>query len=196
MKAGRCSELTAPYWRSSCSPASAPARSPMRSCSTRIENEKKAGKRLETIKAAETDRSVVKAARDRVAEAAKRRKSVQDSLKELDEKQKTKDQRRQEAAAEGPDSPGRPAGFASSASTSIRRVCGVVADGRSPSSPARRCWSLPGVAVGRRARPAALVRLVSPRAPASRHSSTNFRTRSTSSCARSSPACRSTTPSA
>ncbi|TGQ64989.1 MAG: type II secretion system F family protein [Mesorhizobium sp.] len=58
---------------------------------TQISNEKQAGKRLETIKSAETDRNVVKASRDRVAEAAKRRKSVQDSLKELDEKQKTKD---------------------------------------------------------------------------------------------------------
>jgi tight adherence protein B len=58
---------------------------------TRITNEKQAGNRLETIKTAETDRSVVKASRDRVAEAAKRRKSVQDTLKELDEKQKTKD---------------------------------------------------------------------------------------------------------
>jgi tight adherence protein B len=56
-----------------------------------IENEKNVGKRLDTIKAAETDRSVVKAARDRVNEAAKRRKSVQDSLKDLDEKQKAKD---------------------------------------------------------------------------------------------------------
>ncbi|TSE13274.1 type II secretion system F family protein [Mesorhizobium intechi] len=56
-----------------------------------ISNEKQAGKRLETIKAAETDRSVVKASRDRATDAAKRRKSVQDSLKELDEKQKTKD---------------------------------------------------------------------------------------------------------
>ncbi|UDL92284.1 type II secretion system F family protein [Mesorhizobium sp. PAMC28654] len=56
-----------------------------------ITNEKQAGKRLETIKTAETDRSVVKASRDRVAEAAKRRKSVQDSLKDLEEKQKSKD---------------------------------------------------------------------------------------------------------
>ena len=56
-----------------------------------IETEKKAGKRLETVKRADTDRSVVKAARDRTAEAAKRRKSVQDSLKELDAKQKAKD---------------------------------------------------------------------------------------------------------
>ncbi|MFA6153960.1 type II secretion system F family protein [Mesorhizobium sp.] len=58
---------------------------------TRMTNEKQVGKRLETIKFAETDRSVVKASRDRVAEAAKRRKSVQDSLKELDDKQKSKD---------------------------------------------------------------------------------------------------------
>ncbi|MFK0689990.1 type II secretion system F family protein [Mesorhizobium sp. IMUNJ 23033] len=58
---------------------------------TRISNEKQVGKRLETIKTAETDRSVVKASRDRVAEATKRRKSVQDSLKQLDEKQKSND---------------------------------------------------------------------------------------------------------
>ncbi|RUY20156.1 type II secretion system F family protein, partial [Mesorhizobium sp. M7A.F.Ca.CA.004.12.1.1] len=60
---------------------------------TRISNEKQVGKRLETIRTAETDRSVVKASRDRVAEAVKRRKSVQDSLNELDAKQKTKDSR-------------------------------------------------------------------------------------------------------
>ncbi|WP_192179173.1 type II secretion system F family protein [Mesorhizobium amorphae] len=58
---------------------------------TRMSNEKQVGKRLETIKTAETDRSVVKASRDRVAEATKRRKSVQDSLKQLDEKQKSND---------------------------------------------------------------------------------------------------------
>ena len=57
----------------------------------RISNENKAGRRLQTVKAAETDRSVVKASRDRVAEATKRRKSIQDSLKELDEKQTSKD---------------------------------------------------------------------------------------------------------
>jgi len=57
----------------------------------RIAFEKNTGKRLETIKKAETDRSVVAASRDRVAEAAKRRKSVQDSLKDLDAKQKSKD---------------------------------------------------------------------------------------------------------
>lgn len=58
----------------------------------RIASEKKTGKRLEAIKQADTDRSAVKASRDRLAEAAKRRKSVQDSLKELDEKQKARDQ--------------------------------------------------------------------------------------------------------
>ena len=52
-----------------------------------IADEKATGRRLDTIKNAETDRSVVKAARDRVAEAAKRKKSVQDSLKDLDAKQ-------------------------------------------------------------------------------------------------------------
>ena len=57
----------------------------------RLDNEKNAEKRFQSVKTAETDRSVVKAARDRVAEAAKRRKSVQDSLKELDQKHKAKD---------------------------------------------------------------------------------------------------------
>jgi tight adherence protein B len=56
-----------------------------------IENEAKAGKRLDTIKKAETDRSVISANRDRAAEAAKRRKSVQESLNELEIKQKARD---------------------------------------------------------------------------------------------------------
>lgn len=56
-----------------------------------IANEKKAGRRLESVKKAETDRSAAKASRDRLAEAAKRRKSVQESLKELEEKQKDRD---------------------------------------------------------------------------------------------------------
>lgn len=55
----------------------------------RIRSEQQVGKRLETIKAAETDRAAVKAMRDRTADAARRRKSIQDSLKELDERQKT-----------------------------------------------------------------------------------------------------------
>lgn len=57
----------------------------------RIENENTAGRRLETVKKAETDRAVVLASRDRAAEAAKRRKSVQDSLKDLDAKQMAAD---------------------------------------------------------------------------------------------------------
>ncbi|MBN9269631.1 MAG: type II secretion system F family protein, partial [Mesorhizobium sp.] len=43
------------------------------------------------IKTAETDRSVVKASRDRMAEAARRRKNVLDTLKDIDEKQKRND---------------------------------------------------------------------------------------------------------
>ncbi len=57
---------------------------------TSIENERSAGRRLETVKRAETDRMAVKASRDRIAEAAKRRKSVQDTLKELETKQKSR----------------------------------------------------------------------------------------------------------
>src|SRR5690606_29515122 len=54
-------------------------------------SEKKTARRLDTVKRAETDRAVVKASRDRVAEAARRRKSVQDSLKELDEREKARE---------------------------------------------------------------------------------------------------------
>jgi tight adherence protein B len=55
-----------------------------------IANEKNVGKRLETVKRSDTDRQVAKASRDRVAEVAKRRKTVQDTLKEHDDKQKCK----------------------------------------------------------------------------------------------------------
>ena len=58
----------------------------------RIDSEKNTGRRLETIKSAEVDSSVVRASRDRMAEAARRRKSVQDSLKDLEAKQKLRDQ--------------------------------------------------------------------------------------------------------
>ena len=57
----------------------------------RMESESNTERRLSTIRQAETDRSVVRASRDRTAEIAKRRKTVQDSLKELEEKQKAKD---------------------------------------------------------------------------------------------------------
>lgn len=58
-----------------------------------VTNEQNASKRLQTIKNSETDRSAIKASRDRLAEAAKRRKSVQDSLNDLDEKQKARDRK-------------------------------------------------------------------------------------------------------
>ncbi|HXV29023.1 MAG TPA: type II secretion system F family protein [Sinorhizobium sp.] len=57
---------------------------------SRIETEKKAEGRLRRVSASETDRANVKAARDRINEMSKRRKSVQDSLKELEKKQQEK----------------------------------------------------------------------------------------------------------
>ncbi|MBB3455267.1 tight adherence protein B [Rhizobium sp. BK313] len=54
---------------------------------SRIETQKKADSRVNRIKSAETDRMKVKAARDRVQEMSKRRKSVQDSLKDLEKRQ-------------------------------------------------------------------------------------------------------------
>ncbi|PTM97281.1 type II secretion system F family protein [Mycoplana dimorpha] len=52
-----------------------------------IETEKKAESRVKRVKAAETDQTKVKAARDRMQEMSKRRKSLQDSLKDLEKKQ-------------------------------------------------------------------------------------------------------------
>lgn len=57
---------------------------------SRIEVEKKTVSRINRVKAAETDTLKVKAARDRVQEISKRRKSVQDSLKDLERKQEEK----------------------------------------------------------------------------------------------------------
>jgi tight adherence protein B len=57
----------------------------------RISSERQVEKRLEIVKKAETDRNVVKASRDRATEVAKRRKTLQDSLKDLDDKQKLRD---------------------------------------------------------------------------------------------------------
>ncbi|AYD03375.1 type II secretion system F family protein [Neorhizobium sp. NCHU2750] len=56
----------------------------------RIETEKKTGARLTRVKAAESDVGKKKAARDRVQELSKRRKSLQDSLKDLEKKQEEK----------------------------------------------------------------------------------------------------------
>jgi tight adherence protein B len=52
-----------------------------------IAREDTTGRRIETVKKAETDRLIVKANRDRASEVAKRRKTVQDSLKDLDARQ-------------------------------------------------------------------------------------------------------------
>lgn len=57
---------------------------------SRIETEKKAEGRLRRVSASESDRANIKAARDRVTEMSRRRKSVQDSLKELEKKQQEK----------------------------------------------------------------------------------------------------------
>ncbi|MGF0537703.1 type II secretion system F family protein [Agrobacterium sp. ES01] len=56
----------------------------------RIEVERKTTNRIARVKSAETDRTKVKAARDRVQEISKRKKSVQDSINELERKQKEK----------------------------------------------------------------------------------------------------------
>lgn len=54
---------------------------------TNLENEKATERRFGQVKQSDNDRSAVKASRDRQAETAKRRKTVQDSLKELEAKQ-------------------------------------------------------------------------------------------------------------
>lgn len=57
---------------------------------SRIEAEKRVDNRLGRVVSAETDMANAKAARDRVQELSKRRRSVQDSLKELEKKQQEK----------------------------------------------------------------------------------------------------------
>jgi len=64
----------------------------------RIADEKSSGRRLETVKRAETDRTVVKASRDKASEVARRKKSVQDSLKEIDAKQALADKNLKKAS--------------------------------------------------------------------------------------------------
>ena len=59
---------------------------------SRVQNERQAERRFETVRSAETDRNVVRASRDRMAEATRRRKSVQDTLKDIEEKQKARGQ--------------------------------------------------------------------------------------------------------
>ncbi|MGM4912666.1 type II secretion system F family protein [Rhizobium sp. 768_B6_N1_8] len=57
---------------------------------SRIESDKKSASRINRVKSAELDRTKVKAARDRVQELSKRRKSMQDSLKDLEKRQHEK----------------------------------------------------------------------------------------------------------
>ncbi|MDQ0455434.1 type II secretion system F family protein [Rhizobium paknamense] len=59
----------------------------------RIETEKKATSRLSRIKTAESDIAKAKVTRDRVQELSKRRKSVQDTLKEIERKQNEKNKK-------------------------------------------------------------------------------------------------------
>lgn len=60
---------------------------------SRIEAEKKTESRVRRVQSAETDQSKAKAARDRMQELSKRRKSVQDSLKDLEKKQQEQTRR-------------------------------------------------------------------------------------------------------
>jgi len=53
---------------------------------TEIEAGNKTQSRIKKVKSAETDFTKVKAARDRVNEASKRRKSVQENMRELEQK--------------------------------------------------------------------------------------------------------------
>ncbi|MCX8995691.1 type II secretion system F family protein [Rhizobiaceae bacterium BDR2-2] len=59
----------------------------------RLEVEKKTENRVRRVKSAETDRAKIKASRDRIAEISKRRKSVQDSLRDLERKQVEKNRK-------------------------------------------------------------------------------------------------------
>lgn len=59
----------------------------------RISTENKAGRRLDSVKKAAVDPGAKTAARDRMAEATRRRKAIQDSLKELEEQQKDNNKR-------------------------------------------------------------------------------------------------------
>ncbi|QYA13334.1 type II secretion system F family protein [Rhizobium sp. AB2/73] len=66
---------------------------------SRIETQKKADSRVNRVKQAETDRAKVKAARDRVQEMSKRRKSVQDTLKDLERRQSENTKKKQSLKA-------------------------------------------------------------------------------------------------
>ena len=52
----------------------------------KIEEENRTGKRLKSIQAADTDKSTARTLRDKATDANKRRKAVQDNLKDLEER--------------------------------------------------------------------------------------------------------------
>lgn len=56
-----------------------------------ISAERKAEQRLESVKRVETDRNVIRATRERASEAARRRRTIQESLSELEARQKDRD---------------------------------------------------------------------------------------------------------
>jgi tight adherence protein B len=60
---------------------------------SRIETQKKAESRVRRVRSSETEQSKAKASRDRMQELSKRRKSVQDSLKDLEKKQQEQTRR-------------------------------------------------------------------------------------------------------
>ncbi|KWV41403.1 pilus assembly protein [Rhizobium altiplani] len=61
---------------------------------TQMETEKKSANRVNRVASAEADKAGVKAARDRVQEMSKRRKSVQDNLKDLEKRQQENTKRK------------------------------------------------------------------------------------------------------
>ncbi|WP_313613491.1 type II secretion system F family protein [Agrobacterium sp.] len=67
----------------------------------RIEVENKTASRVNRVKSAETDRVKIKAARDRVQELSKRRKSVQDNLKDLEKRQQEKNKKNRDISLKG-----------------------------------------------------------------------------------------------
>lgn len=58
---------------------------------SRITDEDNTKKRLQTVQRLETDRIAVKASRDKMADASKRRKAVQETLKDLENKQRARE---------------------------------------------------------------------------------------------------------
>ena len=66
-----------------------------------IEDEKRTTNRFKRVQAAETDLVKVKAAKDRVQELSRRRKSMQDSLKDLENKQSERSKKRSNRSFQG-----------------------------------------------------------------------------------------------